>query len=412
MKVLLVADVGRTDYGFYHVGDEAMFYETVRWYSKNRPLYAIGALSRSTTRKNLRVKEYQHLSFPPQDWTARKYLFKLIIKNLLFKFTGIIKFNSVELNFVQLVQKYDLIHFCGGGNFYSISVSWLYYAFYIIFLGKIYGKTTILTSQTIGPFRGIDKIFVPIFLNMPKLIGVREPSDDITLYKHRVIRPKVISMIDKAYTLPSIKSTLVVQTKKTKIGLSLHRWQGVEDNMINIVLKALNEIAKTKDIEVFIIPHIIVKADNDWDNLYMSQIISKLNKQIKVKIVKYSDLTKSKNEPACLVKHITSKMDVLISSRYHGLVFALSENVPCMSFSMGEYYKSKNEKALKFWYGERYSDYIFSLENYNPTLFTKKLNSILEDLPKQKLDLKVANQKLSSSKSIFNLQGVLEITKC
>ncbi len=409
MKVLLIADIGRTNDGFYHVGDEAMFYETAMWYKKNRPHYEMGALSRSISHKDLGISEYLHLPFPVNGWHARVYLAKLIVKSLFWKLLRV-GLNNEQLQFINTITRFDTIHFSGGGNFYSICVSWLYYAFYIIFLGKLLNKKIILTSQTIGPFWGIDKLIAPIFLNLPNLIAVREPLKNNTLKNMGVYIPKSVSMIDAAYTLPSTPVYKLSHVKRLRIGLSLHWWKGVDHKIQDIVSNSLNKLSESHKLEVILIPHIIQTDDKGWDVLYMENLLPKLNKSIHVISTKHKDLSKKGHEPASVVKYLTSCVDLLITSRYHELIFALSQNVPCIAFTMGEYYKSKNQKAMMFWYKNNYSKYLVDLdhEEIYISLYTKA-KTILNKKSAENRILIRANRNLFKRNGAHDLAKVIQL---
>ena len=55
-----------------------------------------------------------------------------------------------------------------------------------------------------------------------------------------------------------------------------------------------------------------------------------------------SIVKESGSTPAEVVKLATANMNVVISSRYHGLVFALSSNVPALAINYDKYYSVKN----------------------------------------------------------------------
>src|SRR3989344_8117352 len=307
-KVLLIADVGTTDYGFYHVGDEAMFYETCRWYQKNLPTIKIGALSRSKSHSHLRMTEHLHLLYPTNPKAARWYFFRLIVKTIIHKYTHINLYRRGEAAFIRTILRYDILHFSGGGNIYSISVSWLYYAYFLIFVFSFYGKRVILTSQTIGPLWGIDRLAGVLFLNLPTLIALREPGDARqSLRKYLIFRPTVCSMVDIATYLPMKSTYRLPGTKRLRIGISVHALPGHEETLLNTLKEILMGLRESNTLEVVLIPHVLVnKTTEEWDLWYMHRFVALLPKSSGVKIVEasYTDIVSSAVEPAMTVKYL------------------------------------------------------------------------------------------------------------
>lgn len=331
-----------------------------------------------------------------------------MFKVLILKLFKINVLNHTEDDFVRIVKGYDNIHFCGGGNFYSIYVPWLYYAFFIIFLGWLEKKPLILTSQTIGPFYGIDKVVASLFLNMTSLIAVREPPDIKLRSVFGVVFPRIYSMLDASYYLPKESKISLKKTKKLRIGLCLHAWEKYNSVIESEVKKLLIKLNQDISCEIILIPHIISKNNKDWDTGYMKGVIDKLPKTIKVFNFTYNKIVKSSpKDPSMTIKFLTSKCDLLISSRYHGVVFGLSENIPQVVFLMGNYYRYKNQKALEFVYGKHYKKYIVDLdkEKISEQILQKTLN-ILNKLDSEKAFLKKRNMQLKRNKNLFSLSNI------
>lgn len=402
MKVLLIADVGLNENGYYHVGDEAMFYQTYSWYKKTIKDVQIVALSRSKSHNQLDLKEYIHLLFPMKDWQARRYYLCLMIRSVVGKYLRTVGLNKDELNFINVLRSQDVIHFSGGGNLYSIYVPWLYYAFFVIFIGRLYGKQIVLTSQTIGPLGTIDRMLASIFLNMTNLVGVREPDSRAASRKY-ALRTKVVSMLDTAFDLAKSDSKLA-STKKLRIGISLHSLPGVGDFTINTLTQCLRILQNEFDFELVLIPHIFQKRNDHWGVGYMDRIDGELAGKIKIMKPTYLEIMRTSDEPSRFIKDLTSKMDFMFTTRYHGLIFSLSESVSSIALASGEYYKHKNVKALEFWYGRAYSDYIVDLDEKGSLAdMTEKAKRILSNLTKHRDFLEKQNGLLKKDTKFFYL---------
>lgn len=161
-KVILFADVGgHEDQQYYHVGDEAMLYESYRWYRDKHPAYALTVFSWFPTHSDMECTEAAHLRWPTGKGFS--YFPLLMAKALILKLLGKSYFSKDELAVVATIQHHDRLHFTGGGNLSSQFRPWLYYCFFVLFVAKLFHKEIILTSQTIGPLTGIDRLSAVFF---------------------------------------------------------------------------------------------------------------------------------------------------------------------------------------------------------------------------------------------------------
>lgn len=412
MKVLLVADIGTSESGFYHVGDEAMFYETYRWYTKHSSSTKIGALSRSISHTHLDIEESLHLPLAFSNNKARRYYLLLMLKRIFLRCFKMDMFSDEERTFVKYVESFDVIHFSGGGNFYSHFVPWLYYVFFIIFLGRFSKKRVILLSQTIGPFNFIDQLFAMIFLNMTDIVALRQPIRKRYRDLPGVIIPQVYGMVDVAYTLPLSTKLHLPKTKNIRIGLSLHEWGDYKKLLSDVIQRLFKELSsKGYSIELVLIPHILVHDHSGWDMVYMKDCIVGLPKKFKVIEFSYTEIMKSTDEPSQTIKYLTSQVDLLLSSRYHGVVFALSENIPVIACSMGQYYGLKNSKALEFLYEENADRYLVDLDDPKAdSKLMQKAEYILDNNEKEKKLLKENNRRLKRDSRWLYLDILLRTT--
>lgn len=394
MKVLLFANIGTASNNFYHVGDEAMFLETYNWYQKHHPKYKLSALVSQPNHANLEISEITNpLEF---QFINRKTLFKVILKTKILNLLNINLLTQKEDKLVSIIKSNNRIHFCGGGNITSLFSGWLYYSLLIIEISSIFKKEIILTSQTIGPFNYFDKIISKIILNKSKIIATRGNIKEILSLNLK--HPKLLNMLDAAYNLP-IKSNIKIPPQKNfRIGLSLHQWN--ENHiLIRKIIKILSKINNHKKIEIVLIPHIIVNEEKEWDMGFMQSFFKNKNK-IKIIKPKIKKILSSKPEVAFSIKNITSKCDLLITTRYHGLVFALSKNIPVLTFTEGEYYSNKNNNILKLYYPKKYHYYTLNKKTRIKEIY-QKIYNIIQNNQEEKKYLKRINFKLQKNYDLF-----------
>jgi polysaccharide pyruvyl transferase WcaK-like protein len=411
MKVLLFANVGGSPEGFYHVGDEAMFFETYRIYKKTLPKAKLTVLSSYPSHGHLDVNELVNLQWPDDHQKSRLYFFKLIAKTLVWKIVKISLFTSEELAFIKLIRDQDRIHFTGGGNLTSLFAHWLYYCFFIIFLGWLFKREVILTSQTIGPFKKIDYLSVFLFLNMPEVIFLREETHGKNvLRKYGIVLPKVDGMIDAALTLSKTsKYKLPPKKVSLRVGVSIHSWKEYSQKIADTTFNILRELSKTTKLEVVFIPHLLDKTHREgWDIDFMNKLSDRLPAGVKKTSFTYSQLTKDSSEPASTIKYLSSAVDLMVASRYHGLVFALAESVPSLALTTGEYYNLKNDKLLEQFYGEKREKNVLYLgcDNEFEEDFGK-VKAVIGNLTREKAYLKSRNVSIRKSKLASNLQQVV-----
>lgn len=383
MKVLLLANIGSWSNKYYHVGDEAMFITTLKWYKKNFQKIKITCFTSLPNHQNFKINEITHPL--PVSFFNSKIFIKIIIKVLLFKFLKINFLNINEKKIVNTVQNQDIIHLTGGGHLNSIYFDWLYYSLTIIAISKIFKKKVFITSHSLGPFNIKDLLISSIILNHVDKIILREPVNFLTRIKYLIFFTEIKGDLDSAYFLK--KSEIKNNPKnKLRIGVSLHDVKN--KNQINSILKSLKRISTTNKIEILLIPHILILKEKEHDEFYMNSIFKKL-KTIKIP---NSKILKTKGEIAEKINYLTSTCDLLISSRYHGLIFALSNSIPCLCICNDKYYQQKFSGALNFLYSNKdISKYL--INNTNKEIYTN-LKKIINKIDFEKEYLNKVNQKI------------------
>lgn len=397
MKILLFANIGSAPNSFYHVGDEAMFLETCRWYQTTHPSYTISIFTSQPNHGHLNINEIKNpLEF---QFIGKKELFSIFIKTFLFKYLNKNFFDQKEYELVNSIKEQDRIHLCGGGNLNSIYPGWLYYSLVILVISLLYSKDTVLTSQTIGPFSFIDKLLAYLIINKARIVAVRGHAD--TLKNLGIVSPKIYNMLDAAYGLPVTTDKKQLKKKLFRIGLSLHDWKGSK-KFFEALVGSLKDISKKVPIEIVLIPHVLVDDDTQWDMGFMSGLFNKLGTELNIIQPVMNDILTSKPEPAYYIKNITGTVDLLISTRYHGVIFALSQNIPVLTYTSDFYYSDKNTNALKLYYPNNFDKYSMSSsdKHLNSTL-TSTLRLIIKNNIQEKLQLKKINSKLLLKYDLF-----------
>jgi polysaccharide pyruvyl transferase WcaK-like protein len=124
-------------------------------------------------------------------------------------------------------------------------------------------------------------------------------------------------------------------------------------------------------------------------------------KSTKIKLISLRGLSKeNKNiEIAEKIRSLTNNMDLVISSRYHGLVFGLSASVPCLAVNYDKnYYQAKNMGLMK-----QFSE--------DTNKFVVDISDIKSDYMLSKFDNLVANKNKISKLLSYRLKEIYDQDK-
>lgn len=397
-KVFLLADIGNGKNNSYHVGDEAMFLQNLRKYQSLG--IKVSASSRSINHKDLgfnEVLDIYIMNIPALLWFVLcSYIFRYFRLNLFPK-----RFRKT----VEELVSSNMLHVSGGGNLNSFWPGHIYYRFLMITLADIFNKEIILTSQTIGLLKStFHKFLLGLCLKKVNVIEVRDQA-----YSRRVLLnlgisdTKILNVIDDAYeynfgpTLSrNIKKIIFDRfpdvKNKLRIGISMHRWPSITDfGTIKKIFEKL--IQNYPNAYFFIIPHHF-DDKNGLDLDFMTRLFDKNMKH--VGFFDYKALiaiaNKTKSTPADIIRVATANMDVVISSRYHGLVFALSSSVPALAINYDRYYSLKNKGLLSNFFNDS-KTYIVPVNEIERVL--DKTEKIIKNREKIVSELKFINKKLA-----------------
>ncbi|MDO8497029.1 MAG: polysaccharide pyruvyl transferase family protein [bacterium] len=407
MKVLLIGDIGGFPQGYAHIkppvnythiGDEAMMLATYHWYTHSFPQFALTTLSWKHIYRLPSLRTQYHFVWPTEKLINRLYFFPFLIKLILWKHLQINHFSSKEYKFVKLIDLQDVIHFTGGGNLTSLYPSWLYYSLFVISAGRILGKKVVLASQTVGPFKPIDALTFWLIVRAAHYVGLRKP---LNLQKSLFSRwfPNMKPMLDSAYSYTPTKRGQ--SSPIFRIGISIHSWKNFNDDyIVRLATSIMKSISVTEHCEVIYIPHIL-SSNKDMDDyrLYV-KMKQKLPKNFPFH---YGSVSKNREKSVAEVKSLTSSCDLVLTTRYHGVIFALSTDVPVIALSYDSYYTAKHRGALSFIYGKNLSHYLIRLKKNTPyDDIMPKITCVLKNIRKEKEILRRYNQN-SSTPSLKNL---------
>lgn len=281
---------------FYHVGDEACFNEVKR---------RLGGIN------GIRILEF------------REAIPNCLQSSLWLK--QVLNDGFVPQPLASAIENCDVVWLVGGGNLTSLFPQYLYHRLAIVAAGRIMRKIVIATGQTLGPFDREDlKIFRTV-VRLFSFLGLRDRADSvaeaISAGCHGIVTH------DDAYFLPYEASSMS-GAGQFSVGLAMRDWDGLA--AVDRCRRLLSSLSTPYVLRL--IPHIVSRS-NELDTAFMSR-------HFVGEAYEYSYLTR-RGTIDREVKALTATLDCLITTRYHGGVFAASLGIPCLGIYSGEYYKRK-----------------------------------------------------------------------
>lgn len=347
----------------YHVGDEAMAEVAINRLKSligEQNLIMASAFPKSTT-ETYKVKCFPYYSLNFKD---RKLL--LLKRPISF-------FKNFVLMFYHLIRS-DVVFSCGGGNLTSAWPEVLEARLYLFRWAIRLKKKLILVSQTLGPFSDEHKLLCQKVLSKASWIGVRDKQFSC----QQIGLPVQFAVDDAVFLEPAhtdATKKLVVENQPI-LALSLRDCNGLLLEKKQIVAKTISKIALDKRFQTVFIPHHIPQGD------------VRIAQELKAMWSSTSNFTIIEPiQTASVLKAITKESQLVVTMRYHQLIFALSTGVPAVGIYFNEYTQAKLKGAFEQ----------FELE---PHLIS--LNDIGKDLEGMLLDVLGKKDKFSTaSKRVF-----------
>jgi len=318
MHFVAIGDIGPVD-GMLHVGDEAMF-EALVLELRARGVDRITAISSNVddTRARYGVDAVEGLGFTAD----REHNEQLLARGV----SGAVR---------EAVEQADAVVVAGGGNMTSI---WPSHVYTRAALGRLAASAHVpfmVSGQTIGPqLNERDSELVGEMLSTSALFGVRE-SDSLALCSSLGTTP-FLNADDASFLadlttsrepLPLIPYALV--------SLSTHTAEHDKAAFVGAMAELLDEVARHTAV-VFSAHFAPLAGPPRGDELMHERVRSAMTQPSGV--VRVQDSATSAK--------LARRAELVISSRYHPVVFAVSGGVPSIGVPVDDYTTTKLTGAL------------------------------------------------------------------
>lgn len=254
------------------------------------------------------------------------------------------------------IREADLLYIVGSGAMNSLYASeGLCPRSLVILAGRIFGKRAVLSGQTIGPLtRSFDRWLAGASLNRAEVITLRDHGISREVLRQiGVVRPKILDVADDAWALEAAPAERVeAALGQESLPPRTHTpWIGVtarflttaslsEDELRDLFAEAFDQAVERFNAAIVFVPMFVHQDPAKDDRVEARRIIGRMRHRERAFIVQ-GDHTPS------VIKGILGRMDMVIGTRYHGVLFALSTARPAIAVSVSDYYTMKMTGVMR-----------------------------------------------------------------
>lgn len=202
-------------------------------------------------------------------------------------------------------------------------------------LSCLMGKTTVLYSQSIGPFGNkAQEMLASYVLKKICLIETRESISTGLLKRLGVRKDRILESVDAAFLVRklSIDAELPQEFRIIDrnfsgplVGVTARSWLDAksQDRFERNMAEALDQIAKEYDARIVFIPQTTVMRHSDDDRIVQKRIYESMQEKGRAVFLEgaytYQELL-----------GIYGRLDLIIGTRFHSAIFALTGRVPAL----------------------------------------------------------------------------------
>lgn len=256
---------------------------------------------------------------------------------LFLHIKGYAPINQFLRSYLRNIKECSLLLFIGGGYLNRYWGARIYQFIISLIIGKKFNLVTVASGQTFGPLDVIQKCLIKKNINKLDYISVR----DVMRSKQRLIKlgcdkDKIVEGSDDAIFLTGYKTNTFAQYTKNFIvvanfGLFLRYSKNPLGYIYSVLAQFFDRIIENKEAIVLYVSMDVSGSD------YSRGLIIQNNMKFKDKFYFVPLYTGVKE-----IKSIIGISNLIVSSRLHPIVFAISEKKAFIGItSGGEYYDSK-----------------------------------------------------------------------
>ena len=317
------------------------------------------------------------------------------------------KIKSVS-TFIKNIKSCDVVFDTSGGDSYSdiYGNNRMLHQYLPKSIVLFAGKKLVFTPQTIGPFKNsVWKILCGRQMKKSMAIFARD-NKSFNLGKEKFGLDNIFQVTDMAMVLPyqSRKQKEEANNRKLQVGVNVsgllynggyteNNQFGLKSNYKELIDEIVQMLTKEFQYEVFLVPHVITTG-TESDNEACEIIKNKYPE------VQYEGIFEGPIE----AKSFISDLDLLIGSRMHSTIAAISSGIPVLPLS----YSRKFEGL----FGSIDYQECINLKEDDKTSVLVQIRNYLNSIEKMQDSVKQSNVIINEKMSLYSseLDSVLE--KC
>ncbi|MDQ0734081.1 polysaccharide pyruvyl transferase family protein [Arthrobacter agilis] len=350
VKVAVLGDVGQS---IYHVGDEAMTHAAIDEL-RGRGIDDIVVLTRNVqvSGRAFESEAVPTLTFPWPPRERSDFLRRVLAvaqddRNAHAETDAI-------LDFIEHLRQCDALLVAGGGNMNSLYGWLLYERVAAVRIARALGLRVVVSGQTLGPdLHGPDRDAARTLLESADLTGARE-SDSLQLMRDLAPDAAVRPCLDDASFMAvagreNAPASRLESTGKAGdlpagpyIAATISPGHGEVDReaYLSALASALDDASELTGHPVVFLPHMATPGEGDVDE-HMHQDIAARMRSRRVVLLPIQDAYRTLD--------LTRDAALVITSRYHPVVFALEAGVPVVALVAEAYSDVRIRGALHNW---------------------------------------------------------------
>ncbi len=321
MRIIAIGDIGVVD-DMVHIGDEAMFGALVNALRARGATDIVGLSSHpaeSAERYGIRALEPIGFGADRVENEARMHAALGPAPD------------SRAAAVIDAVREADGVVIAGGGNMTSLWPQHIYERATLGAIATAVGTPLVITGQTIGPeLIDADAALVARLLDSARLVGLREPSSRALVDRLGISATAELTIDDASYLVDERP----VAGDYCLVSLASHVGAADRDDVVREIASLLDGLG----LPVRFLAHFgsLVPGESRGDSVMHDRVIGAMRSPASV-------ITPTTSEEAA---RLAREAALVISSRYHPVVFAVPAGVPAIGIPVDDYTGVKLRGAL------------------------------------------------------------------
>ncbi|SDH81332.1 polysaccharide pyruvyl transferase family protein [Agrococcus jejuensis] len=341
MRVLIIGDVGVQD-GALHAGDEAMLAEAVR---QLRARGATEVLAVSSTPDDTAAR-YGVVALPRLGFSLARQADETQLEARLDALTragegerGALQRDDPAHAVLDAVATCDLVVVAGAGNLSSLWPHHVYERAAIVRIATALSRPVVVSGQTVGPtLSERHGALVREMLRAARLVGVREAASAALLARLDDALAPAATYDDALAIAGEAPAGLPERFCAATVPPSTGLWP--RDRVVEAMAALLDHVVERHDLDVVLVPHVApLDGSLDADAATHADVVGAMRHAQRVTSL-------GPVEPAQTAA-VVAASSLVVSARYHPVVFGLASGIPSVGVTVDEYTETKIAGALE-----------------------------------------------------------------